>query len=144
MSGLWVWSAVASENNGGGKFCKELIGTGSDFSKKLKSKCVGFGFTAAVAAETNGRGKLGKEIVGTSNSISKKLGSEGTMEDKSNERLPMMSLKQSLSIEIEGYGCVKEVTRRPETVSSVGWLIFGILSLYKMPKFFVCLSQLME
>lgn len=93
MFGFWVWLVVVFENNGGGKFCKELIGIGSDFFKKLKFKCVGFGFIVVVVVEINGRGKLGKEIVGISNSIFKKLGFEGIMEDKFNERLSMMFLK---------------------------------------------------
>lgn len=109
--------SVKSETNGGGKLTEELVGTSNGPFKKLKSEFVGHG---SAATETNGKSKVRKELIGTSNGISKKLDSEKVMVDKFNERLLKASSNQSKNIEVEGYGHVKEVTRRPE-ISKRNW-----------------------
>jgi len=87
---------------------EELVGTSNALSKTLKPDNI------AVKSD----GKVG-------NGFCKRLKSDGIIKDEVNKKLHKAPLKPCKNVEIDAYGCVKEVTRRPLTVSYVGSPICG-------------------
>lgn len=77
---------------------KEPVGTSNALSKILKPNSM-----------------VGKSDAKEGDGLSKRLKSDDIIKDEVNKNLHKASLKPCKDVEIEAYGCVKEVTRRPLT-----------------------------